>query len=153
MGPRGAKPMSIKPQQWREYAKRPRSVETENCTGPLAAAGRVPPPPPAAFYALPPRLRPLALSIQLFPSMVFGWLRPLLYRLGGVHIGTRCRVLGPLEISGEGQIAANVRIGSDCLLTTPLFLNASAPITIGDDVSIGHHVVIITDSHKYDDPS
>ena len=39
------------------------------------------------------------------------------------------------------------------MLTTPLFLNASAPITIGDDVSIGHHVVVFADSHEYDDPS
>jgi acetyltransferase-like isoleucine patch superfamily enzyme len=145
--------MLIKPQQWWEDANRPRSVETEIRRGPLAAAGRIAQLLITDLYALHPRFRLVALVIRLLPSMMFGWLRPSLYRLGGVHIGPRCRVLGPLEISGEGQIAANVRIGSDCMLTTPLFLNASAPITIGDDVSIGHHVVIVTDSHKYNDPS
>ena len=145
--------MVVKPQQWREYANRARSVEAETRRGPLAAAGRIAQLLVTDLHALHLRFRLVALVVRLLPSMVFGWLRPSLYRLGGVHIGPRCRVLGPLDISGEGRIAANVRIGSGCVLTTPLFLNASAPITIGDDVSIGHHVVIITDSHKYDDPS
>jgi acetyltransferase-like isoleucine patch superfamily enzyme len=142
-----------KPEQWREYANRPRSVETEPRRGRLAAGERIAQLLVIDLYALHLRFRLVALVIRLLPSMMFGWLRPSLYRLGGVHVGPRCRVLGPLNISGEGRIAANVRIGSGCMLTTPLFLNASAPITIGDDVSIGHHVVLITDSHKYDNPS
>src|SRR5215467_2437370 len=145
--------MVVKPQQWREYANRARSVEAETRRGPLAAAGRIAQLLITDLYALNPRFRLVALVVRLLPSMVFGWLRPSLYRLGGVHIGPRCRVLGPLDISGEGRIAANVRIGSGCVLTTPLFLNPSAPITIGDDVSIGHHVVLITDTHEYNDPS
>ena len=145
--------MVVKPQQWQEYANGPRSIETETRRGPLAAAGRIAQLLVADMYALHPRLRLVALVIRLLPSMMFGWLRPSLYRLGGIHIGPRCRVLGPLDIRGEGRIAANVRIGSGCVLTTPLFLNASAPITIGDDVSIGHHVVLITDSHNYNDPT
>jgi len=148
-----AKPMVIEPQQWRESANRPRSVETETRRGPLAAAGRIAQLLVTDLYALHPRFRLVALVIRLLPSMMFGWLRPSLYRLGGVHIGPRCRVLGPLDIRGEGRIAANVLIGSGCVLTTPLFLNASAPITIGDNVSISHHCVLITDSHKYNDPS
>jgi acetyltransferase-like isoleucine patch superfamily enzyme len=39
------------------------------------------------------------------------------------------------------------------VLNTPLHLNASAPITIGNRVGIGHHVVIITDSHRLGDAS
>jgi acetyltransferase-like isoleucine patch superfamily enzyme len=145
--------MVVKLQQRREYADRSRSVETETRRGPLAAARRIAQLLVTDLYALQPRFRLVALVIRLLPSMMFGWLRPSLYRLGGVHIGPRCRVLGPLDISGAGWIAANVRIGSGCRLTTPLFLNASAPITIGDDVTIGHHVVLITDSHEYNDPS
>ena len=145
--------MAVKPQQWREYANRPRSVETETRRGPLAAAGRIAQLLVTDLHALHPRFRLVALVIRLLPSMMFGWLRPALYRLGGVQIGPRCRVLGPLDITGQGRIAANVRVGSGCTLTTPLFLNASATITIGDDVSIGHHGVIITNSHEYNDPS
>jgi maltose O-acetyltransferase len=149
----GTQPMVLKPQQWREYANRPRSVETETRRGPLATVGRIAQLLIADWYALHLRFRLVALVIRLLPSMMFGWLRPALYRLGGIYIGPRCRVLGPLDISGEGPTTANVRIGSGCMLTTPLFLNASAPITIGENVSIGHHVVLITDSHRYNDPS
>ena len=146
--------MAAKSEGGRNYATPRRSEDLGTRRGPLAAVGRI-----AQLLAtedLPafhPRFRLIALVIRLLPSMMFGWLRPSLYRLAGVHFGPRCRVLGPLHITGKARIADNVRIGSGCMLTTPLFLNASAPITIGDDVSIGHHVVIITDSHEYDDPS
>jgi acetyltransferase-like isoleucine patch superfamily enzyme len=90
--------------------------------------------------------------IRLLPYGIFGWVRPAIYRLAGVQIGSRGRVLGVIEFSGEGDVALNVTIGEDCFLTTPLFLNASAPITIGSHVTIGHHVVVITDSHEYHDP-
>jgi acetyltransferase-like isoleucine patch superfamily enzyme len=90
--------------------------------------------------------------IRLLPYGILGWVRPAIYRLAGVRIGSRGRVLGTIDFSGEGDIAANVVIGDNVLLTTPLFLNASAAITIGSHVTIGHHVVVITDSHEYDDP-
>ena len=76
-----------------------------------------------------------------------------MYGLAGVRIGSRGRILGAVEFSGEGDIAANVRIGDGCFLTTPLFLNPSAPILIGNNVTIGHHVVVITDNHDYDNPA
>jgi maltose O-acetyltransferase len=38
-------------------------------------------------------------------------------------------------------------------VTTPLYLNASGRIDIGDRVTIGHHVMVITDSHRMSDPS
>src|SRR5262245_44371680 len=109
--------MVLKPQQWQGYPNRPRSVETKTRRGPLAAAGRIAQLLVADLHALHLRFRLVALVVRLLPSMVFGWLRPSLYRLGGVHIGPRCRVYGPLDISGEGWIAANIRIGSGCRLT------------------------------------
>jgi maltose O-acetyltransferase len=102
--------------------------------------------------ALRPRLRLLHTLIRLLPYGIFGWARPAIYRLAGVRIGSRVRVLGAIAFTGEGDIAANVLIGDDCFLTTPLFLNASARITIGRHVTIGHHVVVITDNHEYHDP-
>jgi acetyltransferase-like isoleucine patch superfamily enzyme len=57
-----------------------------------------------------------------------------------------------MDIEGNGDIVRNVSIGEDCMLTTPLYLNASAPIRIGDRVVIGHHVAIVTDDHRTGDP-
>ena len=101
---------------------------------------------------LRPALRLVSLFAILLPSATFGWLRPILYRVTGVKIGSRCRIFGKLDITGQGPVVSNIRIGELCMLTTPLYLNASAPITIGDRVGIGHHVVIITDGHDMQDP-
>ena len=87
------------------------------------------------------------------PASTFGWLRPILYRGAGLKIGSRTRIFGKIQVTGKGSVLANIRIGEQCVITTPLYLNASAPITIGDRVGIGHHVVIITDSHDMGDPS
>lgn len=99
-----------------------------------------------------PKRRALQLAVSAVPRMTFGWLRPALYRLAGVEIGARTRIFGVVEIEGPGAIFDNVTIGEACSLTTPLFLNASAPIRIGNRVVIGHHVLIVTDSHDMSDP-
>jgi maltose O-acetyltransferase len=96
---------------------------------------------------LRPRLRLVQLAVGFIPAAAFGRLRAAVYRLAGLRIGRRTRLLGRLEIEGTGDIAPNLRVGDDCLLNSPLYLNPSAPITIGNHVGIGHHVVIITDTH------
>lgn len=101
--------------------------------------------------AFRPRLRLVEQLVAPLPTEMFNWLRPYVYRLAGIRIGPRGRILGPLTLTGRGDIASHVCIGSDCFLTTPLFLNASGPITIGDRVGIGHHVQIITDDHAVGD--
>jgi maltose O-acetyltransferase len=96
---------------------------------------------------LRPGLRLVQLAVGFMPATALGRLRAAAYRLAGVRIGRRTRLLGRLEIEGTGDVAPNLRVGDDCLLNSPLYLNASAPITIGNHVGIGHHVVIITDTH------
>ena len=96
---------------------------------------------------LRPRLLLAQVLVTPLPRWTFGWVRTLLYRLAGLRVGPRTRIMGKIEIEGTGDVTPNVRIGELCLLNSPLYLNASAPITIGDRVAIGHHVVIITDTH------
>jgi maltose O-acetyltransferase len=107
----------------------------------------------ADIHGVRPRGRAIQLAVAAIPRMTFGWLRPALYRAAGVRIGPHTRIFGVVEIEGPGAIYENVTIGDHCSLTTPLFLNASAPIAIGNRVVIGHHVVIVTDSHHMDDPA
>jgi acetyltransferase-like isoleucine patch superfamily enzyme len=91
-------------------------------------------------------------AVSAVPRMTFGWLRSYLYRSAGLQIGARTRIYGKIDVEGVGDILANVTIGDGCLLTTPLYLNASDKISIGHRVTIGHHAMIITDSHQTDDP-
>jgi acetyltransferase-like isoleucine patch superfamily enzyme len=102
-------------------------------------------------------IRPALLLVQglvaLIPRATFGWVRPALYRATGVRIGARTRIYGKVQVEGVGPVASRVRIGTDCMFTTPLFLNASADIRIGNHVVIGHHAMIITDDHELSDPT
>lgn len=99
-----------------------------------------------------PRLLFANFLSTLTPASALGWLRPLFYRSIGLRIGPRTRIFGRIHFTGQGSVVANVRIGESCIITTPLYLNASAPITIGDRVGVGHHVIIITDTHDMEDP-
>ena len=99
-----------------------------------------------------PRLLMVQLLASLVPRMTFGWIRPLLYRLAGMRIGARTRFYGRVDIEGVGPIARNVTIGESCMFTTPLYLNASGEIRVGNHVVIGHHAMIITDDHRMDSP-
>ena len=104
--------------------------------------------------AYPWRLACARSVVALLPRMTCGWLRPGLYRwIGGVDIDPRSVFLGRLTLEGTGAIARNLRIGRGCMLTTPLYLNVSEAISIGNQVVIGHHVVIITDTHDMTDPN
>jgi maltose O-acetyltransferase len=94
-----------------------------------------------------PRLLLVQLLVTPLPRWTFGWVRTACYRLAGLRIGPRTRIMGKIDIEGTGDVTPNVRIGELCLLNSPLYLNASAPIRIGNRVGIGHHVVIITDTH------
>lgn len=88
------------------------------------------------------------------PRMAFGWLRPSVYRfIVGLDIDARSMILGRLSLEGSGGIERNLRVGKGCMFTTPLYLNLSGPISIGQRVVIGHHVVIVTDTHDMSDPS
>src|SRR5215831_3093031 len=101
---------------------------------------------------LQPVLRMVQLVVGVLPRMTFGWLRPRLYRLAGARIGQRAAIYGVIEMEGQGRITENLTVGVNCLFTTPLYLNLNAPITIGNEVVIGHHVMIITDDHEIGPP-
>jgi maltose O-acetyltransferase len=102
------------------------------------------------------RLRPwfrfVQLLVSFLPRTTFAWARPVLYRWAGIRIGARTHIYGKLEVEGEGNIARKLTIGEGCMFTTPLYLNASGGIQIGNRVVIGHHAIIITDDHRMDSP-
>lgn len=106
----------------------------------------------ADFQGSRPTLLLVQLALSFVPRMAFGWVRPAVYRAVGVRIGSKTRIYGKMDIEGAGGILANVSIGAECMLTTPVYLNASGEIRIGDRVTIGHHVVVITDNHNMDNP-
>jgi maltose O-acetyltransferase len=90
--------------------------------------------------------------VVALPRLSFSRLRTAIYRLAGVEIGPRTSVFGRLTITGPGHLHGRLRIGADCIINAPLFLDLSAEIRIGDRVSIGHHCVFVTAHHEVGPP-
>jgi maltose O-acetyltransferase len=94
------------------------------------------------------RLRVVNAILVFCPPMCFSRVRTQLYRLCGVSIGHGSLMIGNITLSGGGSICDRLRIGRHCVLNAPLYLDLNAAISIGDEVSIGHHVILITTEHE-----
>ena len=97
---------------------------------------------------LPARLQWAAWLMSAWPLGAGVRSRPVLYRMAGLSIGRGTLIAGPIQFGMSGNPCRNISVGAGCFLNSPLFIDAAAPVTIGDQVSIGHHVVIITSGHQ-----
>lgn len=98
--------------------------------------------------SLDPRLLLIDLIVRLLPSLGFARLRTTLYRAAGARIGPRSLILGRIEFGGSGGHLDRLRIGADTVINVHFFADLNAGIEIGDGVSIGHHVTLITAEHE-----
>ena len=97
------------------------------------------------------RLCFLRLLERFLPIGVGGRLRAGLYRIFGCAVGRGTILQGPVEF-GIGSRLENLRLGAHCFVNTRVFVDAAAPVILGDGVSVGHHVVIITTDHAFGPP-
>jgi maltose O-acetyltransferase len=65
----------------------------------------------------------------------------------GYRIGSGTTLMGNLVVLGVERVRADLSIGSDCFINIGCVLDLTAPITIGDRVSVGHDVLILTSTH------
>ncbi len=92
------------------------------------------------------------LLISPLPTGMAGRLRAAAYRLCGLHLGPQTLIYGPLELAQVRFAHRNLRIGTRCFLNSHIFIDLAAPVTLGNGVSIGHHVVIVTSDHAFGPP-
>ena len=102
---------------------------------------------------------PLPLRLQVAAWLMAGWplgagvrARTRLYQAAGLAIGRGTLIAGPIQFGMTGDPCKNVTVGVGCFLNSPLFLDAAGPVVIGDRVSLGHHVSIITSDHALGPP-
>lgn len=100
------------------------------------------------FALFHPGLRLLDLLIGWMPHFCFNRSRTYLYRAFGVKIGARSVILGRMELSGSDPVMRKFRIGEDCQVTAPLYVDLNAEITIGNRVALAHHVKLVTSTHE-----
>jgi len=101
---------------------------------------------------LPLRLRWTAWLMSAWPAGAGIRTRVLLYRAAGLKIGRGTLISGPIQFGMSGNPCRTVTIGAGCFLNSPLFIDAAGPVCIGDHVSLGHHVCIITSDHALGPP-
>jgi maltose O-acetyltransferase len=94
--------------------------------------------------------RRLALGILLapLPNAAFPRLRALIHRLLGVRVGRSTLIRGRLILTGPPGCTSRLTIGSYCFFTTPLHIDLNSDVVIGDRVTIGHDVAIVTSAHE-----
>jgi maltose O-acetyltransferase len=90
--------------------------------------------------------------VRLLPPGMWGRLRAALYRTAGLRVGQGTLFAGPLTLGTARGCAQRIQIGSHCFLNTHIFVDAAALVTLGNGVSVGHHVVIVTSDHAIGPP-
>ena len=89
---------------------------------------------------------------RLIPPFTANRVRMALLRAAGLRIGKGTVMWGTPTIVGNSVERANLSIGVECGFNVGCFIDLSAPVTIGDRVSFGHDVMILTcdPNHRLD---
>ena len=88
-----------------------------------------------------------AVAVAL-PQLTFNRTRTEVLRAGGLKIGRGSLVMGPIRVTGAGDRGNVLSIGSDCVITGHLHVDAGATVRIGNRVYIGHDVALLTVDHE-----
>ena len=86
--------------------------------------------------------------LALLPNYTLCRVRTRILRLAGFDIGHGSTFFGAPRVGGDGDIASRLKVGRNCAINVHLTLDLGAEIVIGDRVSIGHQVMILTTNHK-----
>ena len=84
---------------------------------------------------------------RLLPIGFAGRTRAQIYRSLGIAVGPKTLIMGALTLGARSR-PGNLRIGSGCYINSTVYIDAAAPVHLGDRVSVGHHVIIITSDHS-----
>jgi maltose O-acetyltransferase len=74
-------------------------------------------------------------------------LRSRLLRAAGFDIGPRTLIMSRFTLIGGREASRHLTIGADCFINQECVFDATARITIGNNVAFGHGVLITTSSH------
>ena len=91
------------------------------------------------------------LIARLFLSLIpfhAGRLRARILRLAGFHIGFGAVIHEVPSITGSGNIYDRLSIGKNTFINVGCMFDLAGPIEIGDRVSLGQQVLLITGAHE-----
>jgi maltose O-acetyltransferase len=96
-----------------------------------------------------PRQHLLSMVSRAIPPNVGAEVRASLLRARGIHVGQRTLVHGTPDVTGgESRGFEKLSIGDDCVIHEGCQFEVGDVIQIGNGVTIGHQVLIITTTHE-----
>lgn len=95
----------------------------------------------------------LSALLWLLPEQSVPRLRAAVYRMMGLRIGKRTLIRGAMYLSGPPGCFARLTVGQYCFFTAPIRIDLNAPVSVGDGVTIGHDVSLLTSGHEIGGPS
>jgi acetyltransferase-like isoleucine patch superfamily enzyme len=104
------------------------------------------------FAWVPWRLVLAHTFLRPLPEDMAGRWRRVVYQWAGVQIGSKTLIRGILHLRGGRQAVQNLSIGHHCLIYPPSSIDCCAPVRVGNHVTFGPGVTIITGTHELDDP-
>jgi len=97
-----------------------------------------------------PRLIALNFLTGLLPRHRAGYSRAKLFSLAGFRIGEGTRIAETPKINGDEDLYDNLVVGKDCEVGPACIFDLAEKITIGDRVTIGPGVMLLTSTHELD---
>ena len=85
--------------------------------------------------------------MAFLPIFVGNRVRTAILRLCGFQVGKHCVFFGSPILSGSRNLRSQIVIGEDSYFSVQCFFDLAAPIKIGNRVSIGPNVTLITGAH------
>jgi maltose O-acetyltransferase len=98
--------------------------------------------------ALHPTLEAVKVVNRFVPTAVRG---RLLERVG-FRIGEGTSFLGQPRITGGARLPDNLIVGRECVIEHAVTFDLEERITLGDRVTLGHEVMILTSTHELGPP-
>ena len=90
------------------------------------------------------RLTVVRALLGVFPSVALNRIRLLALKACGIRTGHATFFLGLPKLTGRGSITSRLKIGAHCGFNDGCVFDLTAPITIGNHVSVGHEVRFLT---------
>jgi len=98
-----------------------------------------------------PRLIALSALARALPRGRASQARARLFAAAGFRIGAGTSFAGTPRINGGARLFSNLSIGKDCTIDDNCVFDASEPITIGERVTLGPGVMILTHTPELND--
>lgn len=94
------------------------------------------------------RLMVVRALLGVFPPVTLNRTRLLALKACGIRTGHATLFLGLPKLMGRGSITSRLQIGAHCGFNQGCVFDLTAPIAIGDHVSVGHEVRFLTTVHR-----